>query len=109
MAPWLISQINKIGIEAQFLEHFKFNLSNRQQIVIVDAIQSNMSHLSADIPQGSKLALILFIIYQNYITEDLESGILIVADDCSLLASADDSAQSTIILNRDLEQITNGL
>ena len=78
----------------------KSYLSDRQQIVVVDGIKSNMSHLSAAIPRESKLGPILFIIYINDITEGLESDILIFTDDCSLLTSADDPAQCTSMLNR---------
>ena len=97
----LLAKLNQIGIAGKLLELFKSYLSNRQQRVVVDGVKSDMAPLSAGIPQGSKLGPILFIIYINDITEDLDSDILIFADDCSLLASADDPAQSTLILNRD--------
>ena len=71
--------------------------------MVVDGVKSNMCHMSAGIPQGSKLGPILFIIYINDITEDLESEILIFADDCTLIVSSDDPAQSTVMLNHDLE------
>ena len=61
--------------------------------------------MSAGIPQGSKLGPILFIIYINDIVENLQSEILIFADDCTLLVSDDDPAQTTRILNNDLEKI----
>ena len=100
-----MAKLNQIGREGKLLELFKSYLSNRQQIVVVDGVKSNMCHLLAGIPQESRLGPILFIIYINNISEDLECVILIFADDCSLLASADDPAQSTIILKRDLEKI----
>ena len=49
--------------------------------MVVDGVKSNMCHMSAGIPQGSKLGPIVFIIYINDITEDLEIEILIFADD----------------------------
>ena len=67
----LLSKFNQIGIEGKLLELFKSYLSNRQQIVVVDGIKSNMCHLSAGIPQGSKLGPILFKIYRNDMTEGL--------------------------------------
>ena len=57
-------------------------------------------------PQGSRLGPILFIIYINNIVENLKSKILIFADDCLLMVSAEDPSQSTKILNDDLETIS---
>ena len=48
----------------------------------------------------------LFIIYINDITEiDLESEILIFADDCTLLISDVDSSKTVSILNNDLAKV----
>ena len=73
--------------------------------MVVDGVKSDMCHMSAGIPQGSKLGPILFIIYINDVTEDLESEIFTFADDCTLIVSSDDPAQSTVILNHDLKLI----
>ena len=43
----------------------------------------------------------------NDITVDIESDILIFADDTSLFVSGSDPAQTTEILNRDLQRISD--
>ena len=58
-------------------------------------------------PQGSRLGPLFFIIYINDISKDLESEILIFADDTTLLASGTDIKVTTEILNRDLIKIYN--
>ena len=57
---------------------------NRKQIVVVDGQKSDTLDVKAGVPQGSRLGPLLFLICMNDITEDIESDILIFADDTSL-------------------------
>ena len=50
---------------------------------------------------------LFFIIYMNDIIDDIESDILIFADDTSLFATGSDPAETAEILNRDLAKIAN--
>ena len=49
---------------------------------------------------------ILFLIYINDITSNIESDILIFADDTSLLATGKTTEKTSEILNRDLQKIS---
>ena len=49
----------------------------------------------------------LFIVYMIDIINDIESDILIFADDTSLFASGHDPTETANILNRDLIKISN--
>ena len=79
---------------------------DRKQVVVVDGIKSDIVKTTAGVPQGSRLGPLLFIIYMNDIVENIESDILIFADDTSLMASGSDPSETAAQLNRDLDKIS---
>ena len=48
-------------------------LQKRKQIVVVNGIKSDILDVKAGVPQGSRLGPLLFLIYMNGITQDIES------------------------------------
>ena len=64
-----------------------------------------MKDIQAGVPQGSRLGPLLWILYVNDIMEDLESEVLLFADDTCLFATAKDPTLTTDVLNRDLVKI----
>ena len=50
-------------------------------------------NITAGVTRGSRLGPLLFLIFINDIVDGLESEILIVADDCSLLATGSDPSE----------------
>ena len=76
------------------------------QIVTVSGHKSEICHIKAGVPQGSRLGPLLFVIYMNDIIDEIESDILIFADDTSLFASGSDPIITAAQLNRDLERIS---
>ena len=103
----LIAKLEQIGITDQLLTLFISYLSNRKQCVVVDGVKSTLLDIQAGVPQGSRLGPLLFLIYINDIVDGLESEVLIFADDCSLLASGGDPAETAEQLNRDLNKISS--
>ena len=102
----LLAKLEQIGISEAVLTLLKSYLSDRKQCVVVDGVKSPFLDINAGVPQGSRLGPLLFIIYINDIVNDLESDILVFADDCSLLASGCDPTQTAEQLNKDLEKIS---
>ena len=98
--------MSQIGVEGQFLGTIGSYLAGRKQVVVVDGIKSEALDVKAGVPQGSRLGPLLFIIYMNDIVENIESDILIFADDTSLTATGSDPAETANQLNRDLEKIS---
>ena len=103
----LLAKLSQIGVEGIFHDILSSYLSDRKQIVVVNGEKSNMLDINAGVPQGSRLGPLLFIIYINDIESEIESDILIFADDTSLFATGLDPAETTLQLNRDLEKIAN--
>ena len=102
----LLAKLSQIGVEGTFLDTVGSYLAGRKQIVVVDGVKSEPLEVNAGVPQGSRLGPLLFIIYMNDIIEDIESDILIFADDTSLLATGSDPAETAQQLNRDLSKIS---
>ena len=102
----LIAKLESISVTDKCLDLFKSYLSDRKQVVVVDGVKSSTSEINAGIPQGSRLGPLLFILYIEDIQKDLESDILIFADDTTLLSSADNTAITSDILNREIVKIT---
>ena len=77
----LIEKLRQNGVIGKVLDLFTSYLTNRRQIVVVDGEKSNEKPVLAGVPQGSRLGPLLFILYINDITENIESDILVFADD----------------------------
>ena len=59
-------------------------LINKRQRVVVDGEVSNWKSVLSGIPQGSVLRPILFLIYINYLADDITRKVLTFADDTSV-------------------------
>ena len=56
----------------------------RQQRVVVNGIKSDWAPVLSGVPQGTVLGPVLFSLYINDITTDIDSEIRLFADDCLL-------------------------
>ena len=95
----LLAKLDQIGVEGIFLDTIRSYLAGRKQIVVVDGVKSESLEVQAGVPQGSRLGPLLFIIYMNDIVNDIESDVLIFADDTSLMASGNDPAETAELSN----------
>ena len=103
----LLAKLSQIGVEGSFLDTLSSYLTDRRQVVVVNGEKSDVLDVKAGVPQGSRLGPLLFIIYMNDIIDDIESDILIFADDTSLFATGTDPAETAAQLNRDLVKISD--
>ena len=80
-------------------------LNNRYQRVVLNGQSSEWIEIKAGVPQGSILGPLLFLIYINDISNNLESDVKLFADDSSLFSIVFDPNRSAQTLNTDLAKI----
>jgi hypothetical protein len=101
----LFLKLERLGLRDPLLKWFRSYLIGRKQRVIIDGQSSDWRQIEAGVPQGSVLGPLLFFIYVNDITTNLQSNSFLYADDTSLLEIVDDPALTSAKLNNDLELI----
>ena len=72
------------------LSLFQSFLKNRKQRTVLNGQYSSWGNVLVGVPQGSKLVPLLFLIYINDLTADLECNVKHFADDISLFTVVQD-------------------
>ena len=105
----LIYKLKKNGISGKLLTWFKNYLKDRKQRVVIEGQTSEYISIRCGVPQGSILSPLLFLIYFNDITEDLQTESFLFADDTALCKSltTDNIETDFSNLNDDLQVINN--
>jgi hypothetical protein len=81
----LLFKLERLGIRDSLLSWIKSYLTNRKQQVVIDGNMSDWKDIEAGVPQGSVLGHLLFLVYINDITDNIQSTCFLYADDTSLL------------------------
>ena len=98
----LLHKLSGICCSDKVLCWFRSYLSGRKQRVVVGGQASHWASVEADVPQGSILGPLLFLIYINDIVRNIGANIRLFADDTSLYIVVDFPLTSAAILNADL-------
>ena len=101
----LIYKPRSMGVSDSLLKLFQSFLTNRFQGVLLNGQTSEWVPVKAGVPQGSIPGPLLFLIYMNDLSENIESTAKLIADDTSVL-SVVHSNTSAEVLNRDLYKIS---
>ena len=81
----LLHKLESIGIKGDLLSWLKSFLSGRTHCVSVDGVTSKWKEVIGGIPQGSVLGPLLFVIFINYMPDEVKFNICkLFADGCKL-------------------------
>ncbi|PJE77413.1 hypothetical protein CI610_03664 [invertebrate metagenome] len=103
----LLQKLKNYGIDGNLLVWIQSYLTDRLQRVSTEGYFSQFKVINAGVPQGSVLGPLLFLLYINDITENVNTNIKLFADDTSLYIIIDENpAQAAQALTSDLTNIS---
>ena len=94
------------GIGGTTLNWINAFLCFRQQRVVVNGIKSDWAPVVSGVPQGTVLGPLLFSLYINDISADIEPEIILFADDCVCYREIKNE-DDTLKLQRDIDCLGN--
>ena len=100
----LLRKLEQCGIRNSLHNWFKSWLIHREQKVVIDGDTSSSAPVTSDVPQGTVLGLLLFLIYINDIGSNITSNIPLFADDYVIYRTIN-SANHTKLLQHDLDRL----
>ena len=102
----LLHKLNYYGISRPTLYWIKSFLSDRTQHVSINGSHSALANVTSGVPQGSVLGPVLFLLYINDITNQIQSNIRLFADD-SIVYRVIRSPADHQILQTDIQMLTD--
>ena len=102
----LLHKLHYYGISGPMLYWVKSFLSNRTQHVSINGSHSALANVTSGVPQGSVLGPVLFLLYINDITNQIQSNIRLFADD-SIVYREIRSPADHHILQTDIQKLTD--
>jgi hypothetical protein len=77
----LLCKLREFGLSESLLQFFESYLGSRKQFVMCNGFRSKEITVSSGVPRGSVLGPLFFIMFINDISVNIESNILMYADD----------------------------
>ena len=102
----LLHKLHFYGISGPTLYWVKSFLSNRPQHVSINGSHSDLANITSGVPHGSVLGHVLFLLYIYDITNQIQSNIILFADD-SIVYREIRSPAVHHILQTDTQKLTD--
>ena len=100
----LKSKLFGCGIGGKTLKWIDSFLCYRRQRVVVNGAKSDWAQVLSGVPQGTVLGPLLFSLYINGISTDIDSEVRLFADDCVYYREIKDT-EDTLKLQKDIYQL----
>jgi hypothetical protein len=92
-------KLDYYGIRGNTQTWIKAFITNRSQIVSINEAHSFSKPVISGVPQGSILGPVLFQLYINDISNNIQSSLRLFADDCVLYSVIDNHQDHQILQN----------
>ena len=102
----LLSKLNYYGLSGNTHGWIKAFFSNRSQIVSINGTHSSTKPATSGVPQGFILGPVLFLLFINDISPDIQLNLRLFADDCVLYREIY-NIHDQLILQNDLDALSN--
>ena len=101
----LLTKLRFYGINGNSYNCIQTWFTHRSQCVVLDSESSSPVPVLSGVPQGTVLGPLMFLLYINDITKDINSPLRLFADDC-LLYRVINSAEGANMLQEDLNRLS---
>ena len=101
----LLQKVKNLGITGNLYNWLANFLNNRQQVVVVNGVASFIAAVISGVPQGTVLGPILFLIFINDISTDIQHSVISCFADDTRLSKSISTEQDSLLLQEDLNKL----